>query len=162
MLSACLSELPLDAAICAAAVTDWKPAETATQKLKKTPGAPAPDIKLMQTPDILAALSAPGPNRPKLVVGFALETENLIENATAKLKSKGCDWIVANTATQELVAQESTVFGSDNNTIALVTPAGPEFWPRLSKQEVGKRLAASVADYLELIPFPREPARISE
>jgi phosphopantothenoylcysteine decarboxylase/phosphopantothenate--cysteine ligase len=157
MLAACLSALPVDAAICAAAVSDWKPVEAAQQKLKKTPGAPAPDIKLTQTPDILAALSAPGPNRPKLVAGFALETENLIENATAKLKSKGCDWIVANAA-----AQESTVFGNDNNTVALVSSAGTELWARLSKQEVGNRLAASVADYLELIPLPREPARISE
>ncbi len=157
MLAACLSVLPVDAAICAAAVSDWKPAEAVQQKLKKTPGAPAPDITLTQTPDILAALSAPGPNRPKLVVGFALETENLIENATAKLKSKGCDWIVANSA-----AQDSTVFGSDNNTVALVTPAGSEPWPRLSKQEVGKRLAASVADYLELSALARQPARISE
>jgi phosphopantothenoylcysteine decarboxylase/phosphopantothenate--cysteine ligase len=157
MLAACLSALPVDAAICAAAVSDWKPVEAAQQKLKKTPGAPAPNIKLTQTPDILAALSAPGPNRPKLVAGFALETENLIENATAKLKSKGCDWIVANAA-----AQESTVFGNDNNTVALVSSAGTELWPRLSKQEVGNRLAASVADYLELIPLPREPARISE
>jgi phosphopantothenoylcysteine decarboxylase/phosphopantothenate--cysteine ligase len=157
MLAACLSALPLDAAICAAAVTDWKPAEAAAQKLKKVSGAPAPDIKLTQTPDILAALSAPGPNRPRLVVGFALETENLIENATAKLKSKGCDWVVAN-----LAAQESTVFGSENNTVAVVTSAGSELWPRLSKQEVGKRLAASVADYLELSPLAHQPARISE
>jgi phosphopantothenoylcysteine decarboxylase/phosphopantothenate--cysteine ligase len=162
MLAACQSSLPLDAAICAAAVTDWKPVEAAPQKLKKMPGASAPDIKLTQTPDILAALSAPGPNRPRLVVGFALETENLIENATAKLKAKGCDWIVANSAVPELAAQESTVFGSNNNTIALITSSGPELWPRLPKQEVGKRLAASVADYLELIPLAREPARIFE
>jgi phosphopantothenoylcysteine decarboxylase/phosphopantothenate--cysteine ligase len=77
------------------------------------------------------------------VVGFALETEDLLKNATAKLKSKGCDWIVANA-----VDGEDRVFGNDQNTVALVTAAGMEVWPRLSKQEVGRRIAAAAADYL--------------
>jgi phosphopantothenoylcysteine decarboxylase/phosphopantothenate--cysteine ligase len=91
----------------------------------------------------LARLSKAGPSRPRLVVGFALETENLIENAKAKLVSKGCDWIVANSATQD-----STVFGSNYNTVSLVTSVGTELWPRASKQEVGERLAVSIAESL--------------
>jgi phosphopantothenoylcysteine decarboxylase/phosphopantothenate--cysteine ligase len=152
MLAACQAALPVDAAVCAAAVTDWRPAEIAPQKLKKKAGAAAPTLALTENPDILAELSRPGPRRPALVVGFALETEHLIENATAKLASKGCDWVVANEATQD-----STVFGSTNNSVALVTPAGAEFWPRASKQEVGRRLAASVADFLADASSPRKP-----
>ena len=143
MLKACQAALPVDAAICAAAVSDWRPADPATQKIKKKAGAAAPEIHLVQTPDILATLSQSGPKRPALVVGFALETENLVENAKAKLKSKGCDWIVANAATQD-----STVFGSSYNTITLVTSVGTELWPRASKQEIGERLAAAIAEYL--------------
>jgi phosphopantothenoylcysteine decarboxylase/phosphopantothenate--cysteine ligase len=143
MLAACRAALPVDAAICAAAVTDWRPAEPAPQKLKKKTGAAVPEIRLTETPDILADLSKAGVLRPTLVVGFALETENLIENATIKLKSKGCDWIVANAATQD-----STVFGSSYNSVTLVTSDGSELWPRSSKQEVGRRLAAAIAGYL--------------
>ncbi|HEX4507936.1 MAG TPA: bifunctional phosphopantothenoylcysteine decarboxylase/phosphopantothenate--cysteine ligase CoaBC [Alphaproteobacteria bacterium] len=143
MLAACQAALPVDAAICAAAVSDWRPADPATQKIKKKAGATAPDIHLVQTPDILAMLSKSGPHRPHLVVGFALETENLLENAKAKLKSKGCDWIVANAATQD-----STVFGSSYNTITLVTAVGTELWARASKQEVGRRLAEAIAERL--------------
>ncbi len=147
MLNACRAALPADVAICAAAVTDWRPAERAAQKLKKQPDQAAPVLRMIETPDILATLSRPGPDRPKLVVGFALETENLIVNATAKLEAKGCDWIIANAATQE-----STVFGSDHNTVALVTASGADFWPRVTKQEVGLRLAAAVADHLAPMP----------
>ena len=146
MLAACQAALPVDAAVCAAAVSDWRPADPAAQKIKKKAGAAAPDIHLVQTPDILATLSRPGPKRPHLVVGFALETENLIDNAKAKLKSKGCDWIVANAATQD-----STVFGSSYNTITLVTSVGTELWPRASKQEVGERLAAAIAENLSAL-----------
>jgi len=143
MLAACQAALPVDAAVCAAAVSDWRPADPATRKIKKKAGAAAPEIHLVQTPDILATLSKPGPRRPLLVVGFALETENLVENAKAKLASKGCDWIVANAATQD-----STVFGSSYNTITLVTAVGTELWPRSSKQEVGERLGAAMAEFL--------------
>jgi phosphopantothenoylcysteine decarboxylase/phosphopantothenate--cysteine ligase len=145
MLAACQATLSVDAAVCAAAVSDWRPADPAIQKIKKKAGAAAPEIRLVQTPDILATLSRPGPRRPRLVVGFALETENLIENAKAKLKSKGCDWIVANAATQD-----STVFGSSYNAVTLVTSVGTELWPRASKQEVGERLAAAIAEYLTI------------
>jgi phosphopantothenoylcysteine decarboxylase/phosphopantothenate--cysteine ligase len=155
MLAACRAALPVDAAICAAAVTDWKPADPAPQKLKKKAGSAVPEIRLTETQDILATLSKPGALRPALVVGFALETENLIENATAKLKSKGCDWIIANAATQD-----STVFGSNYNSVTLVTSAGAELWPRASKQDVGRRLAASIAGYLtaDAIAQPTETA----
>jgi phosphopantothenoylcysteine decarboxylase/phosphopantothenate--cysteine ligase len=143
MLAACLAALPVDAAICAAAVSDWRPADPSRKKIKKKADASSPEIHLIQTQDILARLSKAGPLRPRLVVGFALETENLIDNAKAKLASKGCDWIVANSA-----AQDSTVFGSDYNTVYLVTSAGTELWPRASKQEVGGRLAVSIAGSL--------------
>ena len=141
MLAACQSALPVDVAICAAAVSDWRPAEPALHKLKKQSGG-APEIRLTVTPDILAQLSASGPARPALVIGFALETENLASNAAAKLESKKCDWIVAN-----LAVQEGQVFGNDSNTVSLTTKAGTESWPRASKQEVGRKLAAAVADY---------------
>lgn len=143
MLAACQAALPVDVAICAAAVSDWRPVDPSSQKIKKKAGSAVPELHLTETQDILATLSKTGPARPRLVVGFALETENLIANATTKLQSKGCDWIVANAATQD-----STVFGSQYNSVALVTAAGSEFWPKASKQEVGQRLAAAVADYL--------------
>jgi phosphopantothenoylcysteine decarboxylase/phosphopantothenate--cysteine ligase len=142
MLDACLAALPADVAICAAAVTDWRPVDAAPRKLKKQPGEGAPEIHLRETRDILATLSQPGSRRPKLVVGFALETEDLMRNAAAKLNAKGCDWIVANAATQD-----ATVFGSDHNSVALITAGGTEWWPRITKQEVGLRLAARVADH---------------
>ncbi len=144
MLAACQSALPADVAVCAAAVTDWRPLEPASQKLKKQSGSRIPEIRLTETPDILAQISRAGNRRPRLVVGFALETEDLLKNATAKLRAKGCDWIVANSA----VSDERRVFGADENTVTLVTAAGMEVWPRLSKQEVGRRLAAAAADYL--------------
>jgi len=106
-------------------------------------GAGAPDIRLTETPDVLARLSQAGNLRPRLVVGFALETEDLAKNATVKLRAKGCDWIIANA-----VSDTEQVFGSDQNTVALVTSGGMEVWPRLSKLEVGRRIAAAAADYL--------------
>jgi phosphopantothenoylcysteine decarboxylase/phosphopantothenate--cysteine ligase len=142
MLDACLAALPVDVAVCAAAVTDWRPVDPAPRKLKKQPGEGAPKLLLRETRDILATLSQPGPRRPELVVGFALETEDLMRNAAAKRNAKGCDWIVANAATQD-----ATVFGSDHNSVALISAAGTELWPRITKQDVGQRLAARVADH---------------
>jgi phosphopantothenoylcysteine decarboxylase/phosphopantothenate--cysteine ligase len=147
MLKACQASLPVDAAVCAAAVSDWRPAEPASRKIKKRAGGMPPDIKLVQTPDILATLCLTGPERPRLVIGFALETDNLIENAKAKLVSKGCDWIVANAA-----SQDSTVFGSNYNTVTLVTSAGLKTWARASKLEVGEHLAAAIAAHLVTRP----------
>ena len=142
MLAACRQALPADIAVCAAAVADWRPAKAAAQKLKKTDQEPAP-IKLQRNPDILATLAAAGNERPRLVVGFAAETENLIDNARKKLAAKGCDLIVAND-----VSPESGTFGGEQNTVHLVSRTGVESWPRLSKQEVAERLTDAIVQRL--------------
>jgi phosphopantothenoylcysteine decarboxylase / phosphopantothenate---cysteine ligase len=140
MLEACTAALPADIAVCAAAVADWR-AEEAPQKIKKK-GAP-PVLRLVENPDILATLSAAGNLRPRLVVGFAAETENLVENARAKRAKKGCDWILAND-----VSAASGTFGGDQNTIHLVAESGVEDWPPLSKREVAERLAQRIAAFI--------------
>lgn len=140
MLAACAASLPADAAICAAAVADWRVASAAAGKIKKVPGAPPPALNLATNPDILATLAAPGPSRPRLVVGFAAETENLDANATAKRARKGCDWIVANDVSGD-------VMGGAANEVHLVTEAGVENWPRLAKDEVARRLATRIAGH---------------
>ena len=148
MLAACESALPADVAVCAAAVSDWRIAEPAGQKLKKTADeSAAPDLALVRNPDILATLAAAGNRRPRLVIGFAAETESVLENAAAKLRTKGCDWIVAND-----VSAAAGIFGGDANQVHLITADGngdAESWPRLSKTEVAERLAARIADHLE-------------
>jgi phosphopantothenoylcysteine decarboxylase/phosphopantothenate--cysteine ligase len=141
MLAACEAALPADAAICAAAVADWRTAREATQKMKKVPGEPPPPLDLALNPDILATLAAPGPRRPALVVGFAAETEAVVDNAIAKRARKGCDWIVANDVSGD-------VMGGAENAVHLVTPAGVEDWPRLPKEDVARRLAARIAEAL--------------
>lgn len=140
MLQAANAALPADIAVCAAAVADWRPETCAGQKIKKT-GAP-PSISLTENPDILAALSR-GAQRPKLVIGFAAETENVVANAKAKLARKGCDWIVAND-----VAPATGTFGGDANTVHVIDAAGSETWPRLTKDEVARRLAERIAKAL--------------
>jgi len=139
MLAACQASLPADIAVCAAAVADWR-VEAAPQKLKKKGAAPI--LKLVENPDILATLSAPGNLRPALVVGFAAETENLIANAQAKRARKGCDWILAND-----VSAASGTFGGDSNTIHLVSAEGVEDWPPSSKHEVAERLTRRIAEF---------------
>jgi len=141
MLAACEKALPADVAVCAAAVADWR-AEAAPQKIKKKNGAPPP-LKLVENPDILASLSKPGNRRPRLVVGFAAETENVVANARAKRQRKGCDWILAND-----VSPATGTFGGDDNTIHLVDADGVEDWPALSKHEVADRLARRIAAFL--------------
>jgi phosphopantothenoylcysteine decarboxylase/phosphopantothenate--cysteine ligase len=138
MLAACQAALPVDVAVCAAAVADWRVAEPAPAKLKKRPNAPPPTLVLTPNPDILATLAAPGPARPRLVVGFAAETENLVANAVAKRAAKGCDWIVANDVSGD-------VFGGACNTVHLIGPDGPESWPRMPKQAVAQLLAERIA-----------------
>jgi phosphopantothenoylcysteine decarboxylase/phosphopantothenate--cysteine ligase len=138
MLAACEAALPADAAICAAAVADWRTAREATQKIKKIAGEAPPPLELALNPDILATLAAPGPRRPRLVVGFAAETEKVVDNAVAKRARKGCDWIIANDVSGD-------VMGGAENTIHLVSATGVEDWPRLPKEEVARRLAARVA-----------------
>ncbi|MBN9487316.1 MAG: bifunctional phosphopantothenoylcysteine decarboxylase/phosphopantothenate--cysteine ligase CoaBC [Alphaproteobacteria bacterium] len=140
MLAACLQAGAVDVAVCAAAVADWKAAKPASAKIKKKPGAAPPALELAPNPDILATLSKPGPKRPKLVVGFAAETENLVANAIDKRKRKGCDWIVAND-----VSPASGTFGGERNTVHLVSAEGVEEWPTLAKDEVAQRLADRIA-----------------
>jgi phosphopantothenoylcysteine decarboxylase/phosphopantothenate--cysteine ligase len=139
MLAATLAALPADIAICAAAVADWRAADESPQKLKKQNRVEA-ELKLALNPDILATISKPGAKRPRLVIGFAAETENLIENATAKRRAKGADWIVAND-----VWPGTGVMGGDNTQVHLVTALGVEDWPPLSKDETASRLLARAA-----------------
>ena len=142
MLAACQAALPADIAVCAAAVADWHVAPS-DHKLKKQPGAPPPTLVLTPNPDILATLSAPGPARPRLVVGFAAETDDLVANAAAKRLRKGCDWIVAND-----VSPSTGIMSGEANQVHLVTADGTEDWPRLPKTEVATRLAARIATAL--------------
>jgi phosphopantothenoylcysteine decarboxylase/phosphopantothenate--cysteine ligase len=142
MLAATLAALPADIAIFAAAVADWRAADTAEQKLKKQNQIEA-ELKLALNPDILATVARPGPKRPRLVIGFAAETENLIENAKTKLRAKNADWIVAND-----VWPGTGAMGGDDTQIHLVTAQGVEDWPPLSKNETAARLLARAADAL--------------
>ena len=144
MLAACQAALPVDLAVCAAAVADWRVAEPSAAKTKKADGVPPPTLRMVANPDILATLSASGAARPRLVVGFAAETENLLDHAKAKLARKGCDLIVAND-----VSPESGTFGGDDNSVHLVSGTGGESWPPLSKLTVAKRLAAYLATLLK-------------
>ena len=137
MLAACEAALPADIAVCVAAVADWRPAEVAPGKTKKAGGAP-PEIRLVENPDILATLSR-APNRPRLVVGFAAETETVEDHARAKLDRKGCDWIVANDVSRP------GVMGGTNNAVSIVTRDGVERWDEAPKAEVARRLADRIA-----------------
>lgn len=142
MLEACGRALPVDIAVCAAAVSDWRVAREAGQKLKKDGNAAPPALELTENPDILATLSAAGATRPGLVVGFAAETETIVKHATEKRLRKGCDWIVAND-----VGPETGTFGGDENTVHLVTETGSEDWPRMGKDAVAARLADRIAKH---------------
>ena len=140
MLAACQRALPVDVAVCAAAVSDWRMAEEAGQKLKKNSGGP-PALALTESPDILKTLGEAGNLRPGLLIGFAAETEKIVEHATAKRKKKGADWILAND-----VSPATGTFGGDANVIHLIDDAGVEDWPRMSKEEVARRLADRIAE----------------
>jgi phosphopantothenoylcysteine decarboxylase/phosphopantothenate--cysteine ligase len=139
MLAAVEAALPADIAVCAAAVADWRAAEAAPHKIKKTGDAP-PALQLTENPDILRKISAPGPRRPKLVVGFAAETQDLESNATAKLARKGCDWIVANNV------GGTGIMGGADNQVTLITASGAEPWPLMDKQTLARKLAARIAE----------------
>jgi len=145
MLDAVLAALPADIAVCAAAVADWRVAEEAGQKLKKDGSGVIADLKLSENPDILATLSQKGPKRPQLVVGFAAETENVIEHARAKRARKGCDWILAND-----VAPGTGTFGGDHNEIFLISgvdATSDETWPRQGKNGVARALAERIIQH---------------
>jgi phosphopantothenoylcysteine decarboxylase/phosphopantothenate--cysteine ligase len=141
MLEICEGEMPADIAIFTAAVADWRVASEAPVKLKKTSDA-APSLTLTENPDILATISRSA-KRPHVVVGFAAETGNVTENASQKLKKKGCDLIVAND-----VSKGSGVFGGERNTVQLVSAAGVEDWPQMSKDEVARKLIERLAQML--------------
>jgi phosphopantothenoylcysteine decarboxylase/phosphopantothenate--cysteine ligase len=139
MLDAVEAALPADVGIFAAAVADWRVAHDSREKIKKT-GKDAPDLALIENPDILSTVAHRKSKRPPLVIGFAAETEKLVEHAKAKLARKGCDWILAND-----VSQESGVMGGDRNTVHLVTASGVESWPPQSKDKVAAELIKRVA-----------------
>ncbi|GIK48992.1 MAG: phosphopantothenate synthase [Alphaproteobacteria bacterium] len=147
MLTASEAALPLDVAVMVAAVADWRPAQAADEKLKKDK-AGLPAISLAENPDILATLSKPGKKRPKLVIGFAAETENVEEHARAKIARKGCDWIVANDVSGD-------VMGGAENQVLLIKTDGAEAWPRMAKDAVARKLAAEIAAALSSKPRRR-------
>ena len=141
MLAASQRALPADAAVFVAAVSDWRPDTVFGVKLKKGRDGP-PKVHLVENPDILATLAAAGPMRPRLVVGFAAETNELEAHARAKLARKGCDWIVANDVSHD------AIMGGDENEVLVIDAAGAERWARASKAEVARRLAVRIAGAL--------------
>ncbi|HET9718062.1 MAG TPA: bifunctional phosphopantothenoylcysteine decarboxylase/phosphopantothenate--cysteine ligase CoaBC [Pseudolabrys sp.] len=141
MLRAVEHALPVDVAIFAAAVADWRVANAAQQKLKKESAQSVPELALVENPDILATVAKRKSQRPKLVIGFAAETENITANARAKLAKKGCDWILAND-----VSPQSGVMGGDRNAITLVKASGAETWPAQSKDDVARMLINRIAE----------------
>jgi phosphopantothenoylcysteine decarboxylase/phosphopantothenate--cysteine ligase len=142
MLAAVQAALPVDVAVLAAAVADWRVENPSDHKMKKTPGGAPPELRFAENPDILATLSHGSP-RPRLVIGFAAETDDLVANATAKRLRKGCDWIIAND-----VRPETGIMGGAENAVTLVTESGAEAWPRMTKDAVARRLAERIAGVL--------------
>jgi phosphopantothenoylcysteine decarboxylase/phosphopantothenate--cysteine ligase len=150
MFDACESALPMDIAVCTAAVADWRAACVSDQKIKKNKSKTVTKgddmtFKFEENPDILVSLSKHPRKRPKLVIGFAAESEHVVENARVKLEQKGCDWIVANDV------MGGDVFDSDENTVHIISKKSQEDWPKLSKEHVAHRLAAKIAGHFEKI-----------
>jgi phosphopantothenoylcysteine decarboxylase/phosphopantothenate--cysteine ligase len=143
MLAAVEAALPADAAVFAAAVADWRVANAAGQKMKKDGSGRAPALEFAENPDILATVSKMETGRPKLVVGFAAETQDVVAHATAKRARKGCDWIVAND-----VSAGTGIMGGTENAVTLISVGGAEEWPRMAKQAVARRLAERIAEAL--------------
>ncbi len=141
MLEACEAALPADIAVCAAAVCDWRPREIAATKLKKSEGADPPTLELTENPDVLRNLARRSADRPRLVVGFAAETGDLLARAREKRRRKGCDWMLAND-----VSAGSGVFGGSRNRVLFLRDAeAVEDWPEMDKEELARRLAAEIA-----------------
>lgn len=140
MAEAVESALPCDVFVATAAVADWRIAASGAQKIKKGDDGP-PVLRLIENPDILASVARRSKNRPLLVVGFAAETENLIDHARAKLMRKGCDLIVAND-----VSPLTGVMGGEENTLVIVDAKGASAWPKLGKDEAAQRLIAHIGD----------------
>lgn len=144
MLARCEAALPADVGIFAAAVADWRVAEASPEKIKKAQGG-APALSLVENPDILKTVARREQKRPALVVGFAAETENVIEHARVKRQSKGCDWIIAND-----VSPETGIMGGDRNAVHVITAEGVESWPDMDKEAVAERLVARIAEHVAL------------
>ena len=144
MLAATESALPVDVAVFTAAVADWRPEKIANGKIKKTAGPP-PSIELATNPDILATIAG-AKLRPRLVIGFAAETEDVVAQAIQKRLKKGCDWIVANDVSGKV---SGGVFGADRNQVHVITEHGTEAWPELDKTEIAQRLVVRIAKTLE-------------
>ena len=142
MLAAVNTALPADAAVFAAAVADWRVDNASDSKIKKDKSG-LPTLEFAENPDILAAVSQMKKGRPALVVGFAAETDDVIANATAKRKRKGCDWIVAND-----VSPETGIMGGTENAVTVISDDGADAWARMDKQTVARRLAQKIADAL--------------
>lgn len=147
MLAACEAALPVDVAVCAAAVCDWRVDTAADEKMKKAAGAAPPTLHMVENPDILATLAQAAERRPRLVIGFAAETSRVIEHAVAKRQRKSCDWIIAND-----VSPAAGTFGSTDNRIHLITADGVDTWAVMSKTAVARRLAERIANALEPRP----------
>lgn len=144
MWKACQAALPADIVVCAAAVADWKTAEPSERKLKKRSNQSAPTLSLQENPDILHSLSSlPKNRRPRLIIGFAAETDHVEKHAKEKLARKGCDWILANEVGQ------GKGFSEDDNSVILVTAAKSERWPRMSKRAVAAKLVQHITEYLK-------------
>ncbi len=144
MLAACEQNGPFDIAVCAAAVADWRPAALAEKKIKKAANTAPPALTLMENPDILASLSKPSPARPRLVIGFAAETGDLIKLAQEKFARKGCDWLLANDV------GGGKIFGADENEVTLLRKntsgsIAAQPWPRASKESIARKLAEEIA-----------------
>ena len=144
MLGAVDAALPADAAVMAAAVADWRVANASGSKIKKVAGAAVPVLEFAENPDILKSVAQSLDRRPRLVVGFAAETDDVLAHAQAKRARKGCDWIVAND-----VSPGTGIMGGAENAVTIISAAGVEEWPRLPKDEVARRLAARIAEALE-------------
>tara|TARA_B000000609_G_C23893314_1_gene199494 strand:- start:126 stop:551 length:426 start_codon:yes stop_codon:yes gene_type:complete len=136
-----MESLPVDIAVCAAAVADWKVAKTSDQKIKKQKNINQENLRLSQNPDILKTLSNADNNRPDLVIGFAAETEDILNNGIRKRKEKNCDWILAND-----VAIGTQTFGGDNNAIHFISKKETEEWPIMKKEDVARYLAKKIID----------------
>lgn len=143
MLHAVETALPAEAAVFAAAVADWRVASASGSKIKKDADGTLPTFEFAENPDILRKIANMKTGRPKLVVGFAAETDDVIANATKKRARKGCDWIVAND-----VSPATGIMGGPENDVTVITETGAESWPRMSKKDVAQRLAAKVAEAL--------------
>ncbi len=147
MLAACDAALPVNIVVCAAAVSDWSPTSKNAQKIKKTDEVSTPKLELTQSPDILKFISNHKTNRPKLVIGFAAETQNLEENAKAKLDKKNCDWVIANEVGLDEKGKEKA-FGSNENQIYFISHKENTKWPRASKNDIARKLIDKIINHI--------------